>query len=135
MIDREVKHFIDDAYSKAMTILRNNRDKLNALADALLVREVLDAEEINIIVAGEKLPVEKKKALPLKAAGTRVKARKSFRVRAKSGVGQTESSVGEGTKSLLESSASSKSSEKAAREKKAASSGSRKEEDSQEKPR
>jgi len=62
LIDSEVKKLITDSYTRAMGVLRENRDKLEAIADALLEREVLDAEEINILIAGKKLPALQKKS-------------------------------------------------------------------------
>jgi len=62
IIDREIKKLITDSYNEAMEILRENRDKLETLADALIEREVLDAEEINILVAGRRLPALQKKS-------------------------------------------------------------------------
>jgi len=75
LIDSEVKKLITDNYNEAMRILRENRSKLEVLADALLEREVLDAEEINTLIAGGKLPVlqEEPKGLQ-KAAGKRKKS-------------------------------------------------------------
>lgn len=49
IIDQEVKKVIDDAYEKAKTILLQNIDKLKALSDALLEKEVLDGEEVKNI--------------------------------------------------------------------------------------
>ena len=69
IIDSEVKKLITDSYNEAMRLLRENRDKLETLADALIEREVLDAEEINILVAGRRLPaLQKKSDHPEKAA-------------------------------------------------------------------
>ncbi|MBW7997311.1 MAG: ATP-dependent metallopeptidase FtsH/Yme1/Tma family protein [Candidatus Glassbacteria bacterium] len=56
LIDREVKKLVEEAYNDAMSLLRENRGKLEKLADILLEREVLDAEEINLVVAGKNLP-------------------------------------------------------------------------------
>ncbi len=56
LIDREVRKQIEWAYNEAMNILRTNRKTLEAMAEALLEREVLDAEEIDLIIAGDKLP-------------------------------------------------------------------------------
>ncbi|MBN2290013.1 MAG: ATP-dependent zinc metalloprotease FtsH, partial [Candidatus Glassbacteria bacterium] len=56
LIDREVRKLIDWAYCEAMDLLRTNREKLENMAEALLEREVLDAEEIDLIIAGGKLP-------------------------------------------------------------------------------
>jgi len=45
-IDKEVKKIIDEAYEKAITLLTQNRDKLDALAHKLLEKETLYAAEI-----------------------------------------------------------------------------------------
>ncbi|HLA39283.1 MAG TPA: ATP-dependent zinc metalloprotease FtsH [Candidatus Glassbacteria bacterium] len=67
-IDLEVRALIDEAYGEAMKLLRENRDKLEALAAALLEREVLDAEEINLIISGKKLPAPKKNDVEVASA-------------------------------------------------------------------
>jgi cell division protease FtsH len=56
IIDEEVKNIIDTSLLKAQGILKNNRDKLARLADSLIEREILNAEEVNQILAGETLP-------------------------------------------------------------------------------
>ena len=45
-IDNEVRRITDDCYKKAQHLLIENRDKLNALADALLEKETMYASEI-----------------------------------------------------------------------------------------
>src|SRR3954466_3739315 len=55
-IDAEVKRFIDNGYNAARAILSNNRDVLTRIANALLEREVLDANEIKMIMDGKELP-------------------------------------------------------------------------------
>jgi len=55
-IDGEVKRFIDNAYNSARDILSNNRDVMTRIANALLEREVLDANEIRLIMEGKELP-------------------------------------------------------------------------------
>lgn len=55
VIDREVKKLLDSAYEKAEDLIRQNRSKLEALAEALLKYETLDAEEVKIIINGGKL--------------------------------------------------------------------------------
>jgi cell division protease FtsH len=42
LVDREVRRIVDDCYADAMRVLRENRNKLDALAQALLIRETLD---------------------------------------------------------------------------------------------
>ncbi|MBM3288021.1 MAG: ATP-dependent zinc metalloprotease FtsH, partial [Candidatus Eisenbacteria bacterium] len=56
IIDEEVHEIVQGAYDRARTILRENIDKLHALAGALLEREILDREEIDAILTGKGLP-------------------------------------------------------------------------------
>jgi cell division protease FtsH len=42
LIDSEVRKIVDECYQKALTQITQNRDKLEALAKALLDRETLD---------------------------------------------------------------------------------------------
>lgn len=51
-IDREVRHIIDSCYDKARTLLVDNRDKLETMADALMQYETIDAAMIDDIMAG-----------------------------------------------------------------------------------
>ena len=52
-IDAEVRRFIDAAYKTAFDVLDGNRDVLERIALALLEREVLDANELAMIIAGQ----------------------------------------------------------------------------------
>jgi cell division protease FtsH len=54
-IDKEVKSILDSRYVLAKNLLKDNIDKLHAIAKALLERETLDADEINRIMRGENL--------------------------------------------------------------------------------
>jgi ATP-dependent metalloprotease FtsH len=54
-IDKEVRSFTEGAYNRALGLLRDNLDKLHLLANTLLEREVMDGEEMNRILRGEKL--------------------------------------------------------------------------------
>ena len=49
-IDREVKMLIDQAYAKATELLTTHRDKLDAIAEALLEFETLDGTHIDDII-------------------------------------------------------------------------------------
>jgi cell division protease FtsH len=51
-IDREVRAIIDRCYSRADQILREHRDKLEAMSDALMQYETIDAEQIDDIMKG-----------------------------------------------------------------------------------
>jgi cell division protease FtsH len=50
IIDLEIKRIIDDSYERAKSQLLANLDKLKMLAEKLLEKEVLDAEEVRAIV-------------------------------------------------------------------------------------
>ncbi len=56
MIDEEVKKIINIAEKRAIEILSANIDKLHALSNVLLEREILDNEEIEKVLRGEQLP-------------------------------------------------------------------------------
>ncbi len=55
-IDKEVRQIVETAYGTARRLLEENRDGMVRIAEALLEREVLDAEEIAALVRGEALP-------------------------------------------------------------------------------
>jgi cell division protease FtsH len=52
VIDVEVRRVIDTAYRKAQNILETNRDKLDAMAQALIKYETIDENQIKDIMAG-----------------------------------------------------------------------------------
>jgi cell division protease FtsH len=58
-VDAEVKRLLDEAYIAAMRTLQNNRELLEQIAEALLERETVDREEIELLAAGEPLPEAK----------------------------------------------------------------------------
>ncbi len=55
-IDDEVRRIVGSAYERAKAVLEENRDALIRIAEALLEREVLDAEEIRHLVEVGPLP-------------------------------------------------------------------------------
>jgi cell division protease FtsH len=55
-IDEEIRDIINGAMNRAEKILRDNIDLLHKLSLELLEREILDSEEIERIIKGEKLP-------------------------------------------------------------------------------
>jgi cell division protease FtsH len=55
-IDKEIKRIVTDNYTRARQLIETHRTALTQIADALLAREVLDAEQVRRIVAG--LPLE-----------------------------------------------------------------------------
>jgi cell division protease FtsH len=58
-IDYEVRRIVTDGYATATTLLRENIETLKLLAEALLERETLDREEVDMVVRGEELPPAK----------------------------------------------------------------------------
>ncbi|MGL4991950.1 MAG: ATP-dependent zinc metalloprotease FtsH [Sarcina sp.] len=53
LLDREVKIFVDEAYQTAEKLLRENIDKLHAVAQILIEKEKVDAKEFEDIYNGE----------------------------------------------------------------------------------
>ncbi len=53
-IDLETRSIIDSCYERAETILKDNMDKLHAMADALMEYETLDPNQLDDIMAGAK---------------------------------------------------------------------------------
>ena len=56
IVDDEVKRMLDEAHEKARTILTDNQDLLESIAQALLERETLDGEELDALLDGKPLP-------------------------------------------------------------------------------
>jgi cell division protease FtsH len=54
-IDQEIKRIVSDNYHKAKALLVQHKTALLQIADALLAREVLDADQVRRIAAGEPL--------------------------------------------------------------------------------
>ena len=64
-IDKEIHKYMEEAYEACRTIINDNRDKLEAIAQALIDRETLSAQELKDIVFGaEKISLEKPKDEP-----------------------------------------------------------------------
>ena len=55
-IDQEVKRFVTDNYARAQAIVAEHKQRLLDMAEALLTRETLDAEQVKRICAG--LPID-----------------------------------------------------------------------------
>ncbi len=52
-VDAEIRRIIDEQYGRARKILEENRDKVEAMAAALLELETIDADQIDDIMAGK----------------------------------------------------------------------------------
>ena len=55
LIDKEVRHIVDTAEERAEKLIGDNLEGLKDLAGALLDKEILDREEIDRVLRGEKL--------------------------------------------------------------------------------
>jgi cell division protease FtsH len=64
-IDHEVKRFVTDNYARAQSILSEHKQKILDMAEALLTRETLDADQVKRLSAG--LPLDE--FVPQAAAG------------------------------------------------------------------
>jgi len=62
-VDAEIRRIIDQQYGLARRLIEENRDKVEAMTQALLEWETLDADQINDIMAG-KPPREPKRTTP-----------------------------------------------------------------------
>jgi cell division protease FtsH len=52
-VDQEIRKIIDQQYSLAKKLILDNRDKVEAMAKALMEWETIDADQINDIMAGK----------------------------------------------------------------------------------
>ncbi len=56
MVDDEVKRLLDEAYAKASVLLKEHKDLLERIAQALLERETIDREDLDLLVKNLPLP-------------------------------------------------------------------------------
>jgi cell division protease FtsH len=72
IVDQEVKRIIDEAHQRAHDVLGEHRDLLEAIAQALLERETLNREEIEMLERGEALPPAPEPLIEAPAAEAKV---------------------------------------------------------------
>jgi cell division protease FtsH len=65
-VDAEIRRIIDEQYALARRLLEENRDKVEAMAKALLEWETIDADQINDIMEGKPPRAPKPAAAPAK---------------------------------------------------------------------
>ena len=51
-IDQEIKRIVTDNYDRARDLLSSHKDELISLAEELLIREVLDADQVTRLAKG-----------------------------------------------------------------------------------
>ncbi|HWA56072.1 MAG TPA: ATP-dependent zinc metalloprotease FtsH [Gemmatimonadales bacterium] len=70
IVDDEVKRFLDEAHEKARKLLSDNRELLERIASALLERETIDREDIDLLAQGKSLPPVSSSSPPASPAST-----------------------------------------------------------------
>jgi cell division protease FtsH len=71
-IDNEIRKVVEDGYERAKTLLDENRDELQSLAQALLEYETLSGDEIKKVIAGEPIDRGGNKGPSIPAAGSSI---------------------------------------------------------------
>src|SRR4030095_9815363 len=67
-IDQQVKQIVRENYDRSLVLLTANKPALLKIAEELLAREVLDADQVKRLAQG--LPIDEKAASPAGAAAT-----------------------------------------------------------------
>jgi cell division protease FtsH len=67
IVDTEVKRIIEQAYERAKAVLQENLELLHAVARALLDRETLTREDVDMLARGQQLPPRSTPTPPTKA--------------------------------------------------------------------
>ena len=68
-VDGEIRRILDEQYALARRLIDENRDKVEAMAAALLEFETIDADQINDIMAGKAPRPPKPSSAPPKSSG------------------------------------------------------------------
>jgi cell division protease FtsH len=74
MVDNEVKRLLDEAYAKANVILKEHRELLERIASALLERETVDRDDLDLLAKNQALPPREAPPAPVAAAPAAPKA-------------------------------------------------------------
>ena len=67
-----IRRVVDDGYTRAKTVLEENREELETLAQALLEYETLSGDEIKKLLAGETIDRGGSKGPVIPAAGSSI---------------------------------------------------------------
>jgi cell division protease FtsH len=71
-IDAEIRKIVEDGYKRAQTLLTENKEQLESLAQALLEYETLSGDEIKKVIAGEAIDRGGSKGPTIPAAGSSI---------------------------------------------------------------
>jgi cell division protease FtsH len=66
-IDREIHRLVTTGYKKAVNILKANRQRLEDLAESLLIKETLDRDQIDRLMGGENIVTDDERKAFLEA--------------------------------------------------------------------
>lgn len=58
LVDAEVKRIVEEAHERCTKLLTENIDTLHRIAEALIVRETISGDELDLLIAGKPLPAE-----------------------------------------------------------------------------
>ena len=75
-IDQEVRRIVDEQYALTKTLLADKRDRLEAIAKALLEHETLDAEDLKALFEGREIPPRQRVIIPTYSEKEKAKADK-----------------------------------------------------------
>lgn len=50
LIDKAIRSIVDDCYKRVCKLIEKNKNKLQKLADELLIRETMDAQQVRQVV-------------------------------------------------------------------------------------
>jgi cell division protease FtsH len=93
LVDSEVKRILDESHEEARRILGENVDLLEAIALALLERETLEREEVELLADGKPLPPLRAASPPAREAATEPRAKASRERKAGDGLGDLSPSL------------------------------------------
>ncbi len=75
-IDQEVRRLVDEQYEKVRTLLTDKKDRVEAIAKALLEHETLDAEDLKALFEGREIVPRQRVVIPTYAEKEKAKAEK-----------------------------------------------------------
>jgi len=64
LIDEEIKRLIDESHNRTVEIVRERKEILDRLAEALVERETIDGDEFELLIEGKQLPPPKQSFTP-----------------------------------------------------------------------
>lgn len=69
-IDTEIRRFVTENYERAASVIAENKETVQKIAEALLERETLNSQELEVLMQGRELPPMEKPISPAKGKET-----------------------------------------------------------------